>query len=104
MARSYTPLGEDELAEALAGLPGWSVESGQLTARWTVPRAELPAVYREIHEAEDAADHHATVTVLHTALTVAMNSHAAGGALTAHDIGLARAVSGIAGAHGATAA
>ncbi|WP_052847232.1 4a-hydroxytetrahydrobiopterin dehydratase [Streptomyces avicenniae] len=104
MPRAYTRLTEAELADALRELPGWRVTSGELTARFTVSRAELPSLYREINRAEDAADHHARITVLHTTLTVAVNTHAANGALTTHDTALAREVTRIAGAHGAAAA
>ncbi|SFC54301.1 4a-hydroxytetrahydrobiopterin dehydratase [Streptomyces aidingensis] len=96
-----TPLTESELQDALAGLPGWTVREGELTAVFKADRARVPALYAAVAAAEDEADHHARVTVLYGTVGFAMNTHDAGGAITARDIALATRITALADEHGA---
>ncbi|WP_052849945.1 4a-hydroxytetrahydrobiopterin dehydratase [Streptomyces avicenniae] len=99
-----TPLTADQLDAALTGLPGWSVENGDLTAVYRVTRDQLPALYAAVARAEDSANHHARITVLYTSVTFALNTHDAGGAITELDTDLAAQIDTLARAHGAQGA
>ncbi|WP_103502752.1 MULTISPECIES: 4a-hydroxytetrahydrobiopterin dehydratase [Streptomyces] len=96
-----TPLTGDELDQALTTLPGWSVRDGDLTASFKADRPTVPALYAAVAAAEDEAGHHATVTVLYNTIGFALNTHDAGGAITAKDTALAARLSQLAAAHGA---
>jgi 4a-hydroxytetrahydrobiopterin dehydratase len=98
------PLTDDELAGALRGLPGWTVREGELTATYKAGRAAVPPFYAAVAAAEDEADHHARITILYGTITFAVNTHDAGGAITAKDTALAARISALATGHGATAA
>lgn len=91
-----TPLTDESIAEALAGLPGWRREGDELVAEWTVPRAEVPGFYLAIAGVEDELDHHAQVGVLYGTVTLRVNTHDAGHRITARDVDLARRVSELA--------
>jgi 4a-hydroxytetrahydrobiopterin dehydratase len=96
-----TPLTTDELDRALAGLPGWGVTEGALSASFTTERAALPGLYAAVAAAEDAADHHAVVRILYTTIGFALNTHDAGGAITAKDTAMAARITELAAEHGA---
>ncbi|MFR9722854.1 4a-hydroxytetrahydrobiopterin dehydratase [Streptomyces sp. MS19] len=96
-----TALTGDQLSAALTGLPGWRVEEGDLTAEFRVARDRLPAFYAAVAAAEDAAHHHARITVLYSSVTFALNTHDAGGAITERDTALAGQIDALAHTHGA---
>ncbi|MFJ6723398.1 4a-hydroxytetrahydrobiopterin dehydratase [Streptomyces sp. NPDC091281] len=96
-----TPLTPTELDEALTGLPGWSVRGGKLAATFKADRAAVPGFYAAVAAAEDAADHHAEITVLYGTIGFRLDTHDAGGAITARDTALAARVSALATEHGA---
>ncbi|MFF2850199.1 4a-hydroxytetrahydrobiopterin dehydratase [Streptomyces sp. NPDC058001] len=98
------PLTDAQLAEALAGLPGWTVKDGELTATYRAERGRIPAFYADVATAEDKADHHARITILYGTITFALNTHDAGGALTAKDTKMATRVTQLATEHGASVA
>jgi 4a-hydroxytetrahydrobiopterin dehydratase len=90
-----TALTSTELDQALTGLPDWTVKDGSLTSSFTVSRAALPVLYAAVAAAEDAADHHAEVRILYTTISFALNTHDAGGAITAKDTALADRISAL---------
>ncbi|WP_310725863.1 4a-hydroxytetrahydrobiopterin dehydratase [Streptomyces sp. N2A] len=96
------PLGEKEIEERLAELPGWSVEDDRLCRGYHFP-GHLPAAVMVMHIAriQEELDHHADLTLGYNRLTVAVNTHSIGGKVTDLDFGLARRIEEIAGAHGA---
>jgi 4a-hydroxytetrahydrobiopterin dehydratase len=97
------PLTDDQLARALQDLPGWTVKDGELTATYKAGRSAVPPFYAAVAAAEDAADHHARVTILYGTIAFALNTHDAGGAITAKDTALAARIADLATGHGATA-
>ncbi|MFJ3493345.1 4a-hydroxytetrahydrobiopterin dehydratase [Streptomyces sp. NPDC086091] len=99
-----TPLTTAELNEALADLPGWSVQDGKLTSTFKAERSAVPAFYAAVAAAEDAADHHAEITVLYGTIGFALDTHDAGGAITVRDTALAARISALAAEHGAHSA
>jgi 4a-hydroxytetrahydrobiopterin dehydratase len=96
------PLTDDELAAALRELPGWTVKDGELTATYKGARAAVPPFYAVVAAAEDEADHHARITILYGTITFAVNTHDAGGAITAKDTALAARISAMAAERGIT--
>ncbi|NJQ07499.1 4a-hydroxytetrahydrobiopterin dehydratase [Streptomyces lonarensis] len=98
-----SPLTDAEIDRALAELPDWRLRDGDLTAAFTVDRGALPGFYAALAAAEDEAGHHARVTVTYTAVGLALNTHDAGGAVTAKDTALAEQLSRIAADHGGRA-
>jgi 4a-hydroxytetrahydrobiopterin dehydratase len=96
------PLTPAELDQALGTLPDWRVVDGDLTATFELARPAVGAFYAAVAEAEDAADHHARVTILYGTVTFALNTHDAGGAITGKDVDTARRITALATEHGAT--
>ncbi|WP_406288100.1 4a-hydroxytetrahydrobiopterin dehydratase [Embleya sp. NBC_00896] len=96
------PLTDAELTKALADLPGWQVADGDLAATYKSPRPNVVAFYTAVAAAEDAADHHARITILYGTLSFALNTHDAGGAITAKDVDMAERITALAAEHGAT--
>ncbi|MFD5557424.1 4a-hydroxytetrahydrobiopterin dehydratase [Streptomyces sp. NPDC059578] len=96
-----TPLTPAELEAALSDLPGWSVRNGELTASFTADRGDLPALYAAVAAVEDQANHHAAVRILYATVEFGLNTHDAGGAITAKDTALAARISDLADRHGA---
>ncbi|WP_165987343.1 4a-hydroxytetrahydrobiopterin dehydratase [Streptomyces sp. YIM 98790] len=96
-----TPLTESELQEALKALPGWTVREGELSAVFKADRSRVPGFCAAVAETEDAADHHARITILYATVSFGMNTHDAGGAITARDIDLATRITALADQHGA---
>lgn len=99
---SASPLTDAEITNALAELPGWTVQEGSLTAAYKVDRALLPALYVAVAAAEDDANHHAKIAILYGTISFALNTHDAGDAITAKDTAMATRISGLAADHQAT--
>lgn len=99
-----TPLTTEELAEALTNLPGWQATDNSLVASFKGPRADLVTFYTALAAAEDAANHHARVTILYSTVTLELNTHDAGNTITARDTTLAAQVNELATAYGFAAA
>jgi 4a-hydroxytetrahydrobiopterin dehydratase len=98
------PLTPAELDQALAGLPGWGVTDGNLTAAYKADRSAVPGFYAAAAAAEDEANHHAEIRILYGTVSFALHTHDAGGAITALDTALAARISELAKQHGARAA
>ncbi|MFI1884882.1 4a-hydroxytetrahydrobiopterin dehydratase [Streptomyces jumonjinensis] len=96
-----TPLTDAELAQALTGLPGWTVQNGKLTAAFKADRAAVPALYAAVAAAEDEADHHAEIRILYGTIGFALTTHDAGDAITARDTAMATRLTALATEHGA---
>src|SRR5687768_14779454 len=93
-------LGDDELAGALASLPGWEQRGNAIARTFTFPAFMdgIAFVNRVAHAAE-AADHHPDVDIRWTRVTCALSTHDAGG-VTAADVRLAAEIDRIAAGEG----
>ncbi|AJT63336.1 4a-hydroxytetrahydrobiopterin dehydratase [Streptomyces chattanoogensis] len=102
MSAQVEPLGTKEIEDRLAELPGWSAE-GELLCRRYAFGGHLPAAAMVIHIAQiqEELGHHADLTLGYNRLTVAVNTHSAGGRITHLDFGLAERIEEIAPGHGA---
>ncbi|MER6916784.1 4a-hydroxytetrahydrobiopterin dehydratase [Streptomyces sp. NPDC000594] len=96
-----TPLTATELDRALTDLSGWTVRDGKLTATFKADRSAVPALYAAVATAEDEANHHAEVTILYGTIGFALNTHDAGGTITALDTAMATRLNTLAAEHGA---
>jgi 4a-hydroxytetrahydrobiopterin dehydratase len=83
------PLDESELAAALVEHPGWYVEAGKLRARRELPSflAGIRFVI-EVAQIAEELDHHPDIDIRWRTVTVAVNTHDSGGAITARDVEL----------------
>ena len=83
---------QQQIASALASLPGWRSHPGELRASYRFGTfAAAVAFTMEIAEAAAAADHHPEWTVRHRVVDVATPTHDSGG-ITALDLDLARRI------------
>jgi len=93
MAKPLTPA---EIAATLPGLPGWTVEGDALakTFKFGSFREALSFMVRVGFEAE-AMDHHPDWTNVYNRVSIRLNTHDAGGKVTAKDVDLARKIQAI---------
>ncbi len=87
------PLSPDEVASALAALPGWRLERDALAKEFKFGsfRDALAFMVRVGFEAE-AADHHPEWTNVYNRVAVRLNTHSAGGKVTSKDVALAKVI------------
>ena len=82
-------LSQSEVETRLGSLPGWRVESGELTRTFTHKdfRAAL-AFVNKVGDLAEQAGHHPDIDIRYNKVRLALVTHDAGG-LTAKDFGLA---------------
>ncbi|ESZ06247.1 4a-hydroxytetrahydrobiopterin dehydratase [Mesorhizobium sp. L48C026A00] len=88
-------LGREAVAEALAGLDGWSLaeDGGSITRSFTFSDfSEAFAFMTRVALAAETIDHHPDWSNVYNTVNVTLNTHDAGG-LTALDLELARTMS-----------
>ena len=90
------PLTAAEIAAALPSLAGWTVESDSLakTFQFVSFREAMSFMVRVGFEAE-AMDHHPDWTNVYNRVAIRLNTHDAGGKITAKDVALARKIQAI---------
>lgn len=85
-------LSDDEIATALAELPGWERRDDTITRTFTFPAfLDGIAFVNRVAEAAEAMDHHPDLDVRYTRVTCTLSTHDAGG-VTATDVRLAREI------------
>ncbi|MGA3007512.1 MAG: 4a-hydroxytetrahydrobiopterin dehydratase [Opitutaceae bacterium] len=84
------PLAPDEISAALATLPGWKLEREALAKSFQFKdfREAMSFMVRTSFEAE-AMGHHPEWTNVYNHVAVRLNTHEAGGKVTAKDVELA---------------
>ena len=90
------PLSKPEIEAALAGLPGWSDERDALAREFKFGsfREAMSFMVRISFEAE-AMDHHPDWTNVYNRVAIRLNTHDAGGKVTAKDVALAKKIQAI---------
>jgi 4a-hydroxytetrahydrobiopterin dehydratase len=84
--------------QALGGLPGWSVEDGEITRQFKFKDfVEALGFIAQVGALQEQMDHHATITNTYSDVKLALSTHSEDG-VTEKDIELARKVSERAGA------
>lgn len=87
------PLKAKEIKAAVAALPGWAVKRNALAKEFKFGsfREALSFMVRVGFEAE-ALDHHPEWTNVYNRVAVRLNTHSAGGKVTALDVQLAKKI------------
>jgi 4a-hydroxytetrahydrobiopterin dehydratase len=87
------PLTQAEIAAALPALPGWALTGDALVKEFKFGsfKEALSFMMRVGFEAE-AMDHHPDWTNVYNRVAVRLNTHDAGGKVTAKDVALARKI------------
>ncbi|MFF7123007.1 MULTISPECIES: 4a-hydroxytetrahydrobiopterin dehydratase [unclassified Streptomyces] len=95
------PLSQKEIEDRLAELPGWSVEGDRLTRTYRLgSHFAATALVVHIARIQDELDHHSDLTLGYNTVSLSVNTHSAGGAVTGKDFELAHRVEDIAPGHG----
>ena len=91
-----TPLTAAEIEAALATLPGWTFEENALAKGFTFGsfREAMSFMVRVSYEAE-AMNHHPEWSNVYNRVVIRLNTHDAGGKVTAKDVELAQRIQGI---------
>ncbi|MEV6617905.1 4a-hydroxytetrahydrobiopterin dehydratase [Streptomyces sp. NPDC051051] len=99
---AVAPLSQKEIDDRLAELSGWSHEAGRLTRSYELA-SHFAATAMVVHVAQvqEELNHHSELTLGYRTVSLAVNTHSAGGAVTDLDFELARRVRDLAPAHGA---
>ncbi|MGW0874927.1 4a-hydroxytetrahydrobiopterin dehydratase [Streptomyces sp. NPDC002740] len=97
------PLSQKEIEDRLSDLPGWSLDGDRLTRAYRLD-SHFAAACMVVHVAriQDELDHHSELTLGYRTVSLAVNTHSAGGSVTGLDVELARRVEAVAPAHGAS--
>ena len=96
------PLSQEEIAARLPQLPGWSLADDHLTRVYHLTsHSAATAMVVHIAQVQDELDHHSDLTLGYNTITLTVNTHSVGGAVTDLDFTLARRVEDLAPGHGA---
>jgi 4a-hydroxytetrahydrobiopterin dehydratase len=88
-----TPLSAEDIAAACGKLPGWSCDGDALAKQFKFGsfREALTFMVRVGFEAEDM-DHHPDWSNVYNRVAIRLNTHDAGGKITAKDVELAQRI------------
>ncbi|RII12372.1 putative pterin-4-alpha-carbinolamine dehydratase [Streptomyces sp. YIM 130001] len=96
------PLSQQDIATRLTELPGWSHEGDRLARTYRLgSHFAAAALVMHIAQVQDELDHHSDLALGYNTVGIAVNTHSAGGAVTAKDFHLAARIQLLASAHGA---
>jgi len=85
-------LSSDELARAVADLPGWSVKDGALTKTYKHGSfAEAIVFVNAVAHMAELANHHPDIDIRYSTISIALTTHDQGG-ITDKDVALARTI------------
>ncbi|MDT0444149.1 4a-hydroxytetrahydrobiopterin dehydratase [Streptomyces johnsoniae] len=104
MAETAQPLGEGEIGERLAGVPGWCRDGDAITRTFGIRYHGGVALIVHVADVERLIGHHADIDLRWDHVRFSITTHDAGNKLTAADFDLAARVDDIAAAHGAVPA
>ncbi|MEU9039029.1 4a-hydroxytetrahydrobiopterin dehydratase [Streptomyces sp. NPDC048352] len=96
------PLSQKEIEDRLRELPGWAFEDDRIERTYRVgTHRAASALVAHIAAVQDELNHHSELTLGYDTVRLRVNSHDAGGVVTAKDFDLAERVEALAPAHGA---
>ncbi|MEU5952844.1 4a-hydroxytetrahydrobiopterin dehydratase [Streptomyces sp. NPDC047525] len=99
---SVEPLSQKDVEERLAELPGWSLEGDRITRSFQLAsHFAATAMVVHIAQIQEELGHHSDLKLGYNTVSLSVNTHSAGGALTALDFELAGRVEELAVGHGA---
>ncbi len=87
---SREPLSKEQIEQALSNLDGWDFEDDQLVTSFEFEdfRSAISFIVRVAFEAEEM-DHHPEIFNVYNTVDIGLNTHDAGGKVTAMDVELA---------------
>ncbi|MFG2193616.1 4a-hydroxytetrahydrobiopterin dehydratase [Streptomyces sp. NPDC048639] len=95
------PLSHQEIEDALAELPGWTLNDDRITRTYTCEgHLAAAAMVGQIARVQETLNHHADLTLSYNKLTATSSTHSAGGKVTELDLELAHRIEQIASEHG----
>ncbi|MFD3514646.1 4a-hydroxytetrahydrobiopterin dehydratase [Streptomyces sp. NPDC058657] len=96
------PLSQKEIEDRLRELPGWSLEESRIARTYRLgSHFAAAAMVVQVASIQDELDHHSDLVLGYRTLSLSVNTHSVGGAVTERDFELARRVEDIAPGHGA---
>ncbi|NEC91564.1 4a-hydroxytetrahydrobiopterin dehydratase [Streptomyces sp. SID12501] len=96
------PLSQKEIEDRLAELPGWSLDGDRIARSYRLgSHFAATALVIHIAQVQEELGHHSDLTLGYDSVSLTVNTHSAGGAVTDLDFQLARRVEALAAGHGA---
>ncbi|GAA3026276.1 4a-hydroxytetrahydrobiopterin dehydratase [Streptomyces glomeratus] len=96
------PLSQKEIEDRLAELPGWSLEGDRIARSYRLgSHSAATAMVVHIAQVQEELDHHSDLTLGYNTVSVSVNTHSVGGAVTELDFELAHRIEELASGHGA---
>ncbi|MES5818979.1 4a-hydroxytetrahydrobiopterin dehydratase [Streptomyces sp. RG80] len=96
------PLSQKEIEDRLAELPGWSLDGDRLARSYRLAsHFAATAMVVHIAQVQEELDHHSDLTLGYNTVSLTVNTHSVGGAVTDKDFELAQKVEALAPGHGA---
>lgn len=96
------PLSQKEIEDRLAELPGWSLDGDRISRSYRLPsHFAATAMVVHIAQVQEVLDHHSDLTLGYNTVSLTVNTHSVGGAVTEKDFALAQKVEALAPGHGA---
>ncbi|MDG4864431.1 4a-hydroxytetrahydrobiopterin dehydratase [Streptomyces sp. T-3] len=100
---ALAPLSQKEIEDRLAELPGWSVEGDRIARSYRLgSHFAATAMVVHIAQVQEELDHHSDLSLGYNTVSLSVNTHSVGGAVTEKDFELARRVEEFAPGHGAS--
>ncbi|MFF3377676.1 4a-hydroxytetrahydrobiopterin dehydratase [Streptomyces sp. NPDC002680] len=97
------PLSQKEIEDRLAELPGWSLDGDRIARSYRLgSHFAAAALVVHIAQVQEELGHHSDLTLGYNTVSLTVNTHSAGGAVTDLDFELARRVEDLAPGHGAS--
>ncbi|MGP3689375.1 4a-hydroxytetrahydrobiopterin dehydratase [Streptomyces sp. IBSNAI002] len=97
------PLSQKEIEDRLRDLPGWAFEDDRIFRTYRLgTHFAASALVTHIASVQEELNHHSDLTLGYNTVRLSVNSHDAGGVVTANDFALAERVESLAPAHGAS--
>ncbi|MGW1716189.1 4a-hydroxytetrahydrobiopterin dehydratase [Streptomyces sp. NPDC002156] len=97
------PLSQKEIEDRLAELPGWSLDGDRIARSYRLgSHFAAAALVLHIAQVQEELDHHSDLTLGYNTVSLTVNTHSVGGAVTDLDFELARRVEDLAPGHGAS--
>ncbi|KOG42974.1 4a-hydroxytetrahydrobiopterin dehydratase [Streptomyces resistomycificus] len=96
------PLSQKEIEDRLAELPGWSLDGDRLARSYRLgTHFAATAMVVHIAQVQEELNHHSDLTLGYNTVSLTVNTHSVGGAVTGLDFELATRVEALAPGHGA---
>lgn len=97
------PLSQKEIDDRLAELPGWSLDGDRIARSYRLgSHFAATALVIHIAQVQEELGHHSDLTLGYNTVSLTVNTHSVGGAVTGLDFELARRVEDLAPGHGAS--